>query len=428
MASVFFRYRSTKPEGFLTACLITGMHGKKDFQARSKIKVEKKFWDEFRKGTRFQDDEKQKTEEDLKSNIKNLENFIINGFDNEQNPETVNNEWLNTALLHFSNPRLAETIPSDLISYIDYHVKIRQAEGEYISDTTKRRYKVVQNKIQAFQDGRAEPILIKDINNSLKVDFITFVKKHKYSIATYQRDMVHILGFARDAKKRGLETHLELDNFKVKIETKQQIKMQELKITLSFDELDEIAKLKKLTPILQDARDFLLISAYCGQRVSDLMRFNKKMLYKDTDENGIEQTYIKFRQEKTGALMDFQLHPKIIEILNERNGEFPQPMLHQKYNRYIKQICSRAKIHEIVDGSLMVKLEDGTYRKEIGRYEKWKLIGSHVGRRSMATNFFRIMDREDLMYITGHKSVSTFLSYVNEKDSKKRKRISYGTN
>lgn len=426
MASVFFRYRSTKNKGFLTACLITGLHGKKDFQARCKIEVEKDFWNEYRKGTRFQDDDKIKLKKKLETDLEGISKFIINRFENDVNPEKINNDWLKTALLHYSNPRIAETIPTDLISYIDYYVTSRENEGEHISDTTKRRYKVVQNKLQAFQDERIEPILIKDINNSLKVDFIKFVREKKYSVSTYQRDMVHILSFARHAKSKGLETHPELDNFKVQIKPKDKIKMQELKITLSFDELDKIGKLKKLTPILKDARDFLLISAYCGQRVSDLMRFNKKMLYKDVDDDGKEQIYIKFRQEKTGALMDFQLHPKIIEILKERNGEFPQPILHQKYNRYIKQICRRAKINEIVEGSLMVKMEDGSYRKEVGMYEKWKLISSHTGRRSMATNFFRLMDREDLMYITGHSSVKTFLLYVNEKDSKVRRRVNYG--
>lgn len=426
MASVFFRYRSTKNKGFLTACLITGLHGKKDFQARCKIEVEKDFWNEYRDNIKFQDEDKKTLKKKIDTDIENLENFIINRFENEDTPEKINNDWLKTALLHYNNPRIAETIPTDLISYIDYYVTSRENEGEHISDTTKRRYKVVQNKLQTFQDGRTEPILIRDINNSLKVDFISFVKEKRYSVSTYRRDMVHILSFARHAKSKGLETHPELDNFKLKIDPKQQVKMQELKITLSFDELDEIAKLKKLTPILKDARDFLLISAYCGQRVSDLMRFNKKMLYKDTDDDGKEQTYIKFRQDKTGALMDFQLHPKIIEILKERDGEFPQPILHQKYNRYIKQICRRAKIKEIVKGSLMVKMEDGTYRKEVGMYEKWKLISSHVGRRSMATNFFRLMDREDLMYITGHSSVKTFLLYVNEKDSKIRRRVNYG--
>ncbi len=426
MASVFFRYRSSKNEGFLTACLLTGLNGKNDFQARSKIKVEKKFWDEYRKNIKFQDDEKKELKKVIDEKIESLQDFIIAKFDEVAEPETINNEWLkNTVSLH-SNPRKAETIPSDLVSYIDYYVSSREAEGEIISETTKNRYKVVQNKITAFQEHRGETILIRDINNALKVEFIAFVKKMEYSFATYQRDMVHISTFAKHARTKKVETHPELDNFKIKIETKQKKETQKLKATLSFKELDEIAKLKDLKPMLKDARDWLLISCYCGQRIGDFMRFDKTMLYKDNDVNGQEQTYIKFKQEKTGVLMDFPLHPKIVEILNERNGEFPRRITDQKYNKFIKQICRRAKIKEQIKGGKVVKTDSGNYRKQTGKYEKWSLIQSHTGRRSFATNFFRLMPIDELMYITGHTSSKSFLIYVNEKDNQKGKRISYG--
>ncbi|SDX19144.1 site-specific integrase [Aequorivita viscosa] len=426
MASVFFRYRSTKNEGFLTACLLTGLHGKKDFQARSKIKVEKKFWDEYRKNTKFQDDYKKDLKKVIDEKTESLQNFIIAKFDEVTQPETVNNEWLKNTVSLYSNPRKAETIPSDLISYIDFYVSSREAEGEVISETTKTRYKVVQNKITAFQEYRGQSILIKDINNALKVEFISFVKMKEYNFATYQRDMVHILSFAKHARTKNVETHPELDNFKIKIDSKQKKKTQKLKATLSFSELDEIAKIKDLKPPLEDARDWLLISCYCGQRIGDFMRFNKTMLYKDKDINGQEQTFIKFKQEKTGVLMDFPLHPKIVEILDQRNGEFPKRITDQKYNKFIKRICRMAKIKERVKGGKIAKTESGNYRKQTGKFEKWQLIQSHTGRRSFATNFFRIMPIDELMYITGHTSSKSFLIYVNEKDNQKGKRISYG--
>lgn len=426
MASVFFRYRSTKNEGFLTACLLTGLHGKTDFQARSKIKVEKEFWDEYRINTKFQDKDKKDLKKDLDDEIEALQNFIIDKFDEVKEPETIDSQWIKQTISVFNNPRKAETIPSDLISYIDFYVSSREAEGETISTVTKARYKVIQNKLQAFQDYRGETILIKDINNALKIEFIAFAKKQEYTFATYHRDIVHIASFGKHARTKKVETDPELDNFKIKVDAKKKKKQQKLKVILSFDELDEIAKVKDLPPMLKDSRDWLLISCYCGQRIGDFMRFNKSMLYKDKDENGNEQTYIKFTQEKTDELMDFPLHPKIVEILDERNGEFPRRITDQKYNKFIKQICRRAKIKERIDGGLMVKTESGEYRKKKGKYEKWRLIQSHTGRRSFATNFFRIMPIDELMYITGHTSSKSFLIYVNEKDNRKGKRISYG--
>jgi len=37
----------------------------------------------------------------------------------------------------------------------------------------------------------------------------------------------------------------------------------------------------------------------------------------------------------------------------------------------------------------------------IGIYEKWKLVTSHIGRRSFATNFYGNLPTSYLVYITG---------------------------
>lgn len=426
MASVFFRYRSKKKEVFLTACLLTGLHGKKDFQARSKIKIDKEFWDELQKGTNFQADYKIEKEAEVKAQMRELEKFILSKFDEVKEPENINTKWMKDVVAHFNNPRKAETIPSDLVSYIDYYVTIREAEGEIVTDTSKKRYKVIQNKIKAFQKTKGREILIKDINNALKIEFIAFAKDQEYTFSTYQRDMVYILTFAKHARTKKVETHPELDNFKIKIDSKHKKQRQKLKVILSFEELEEIAKLKDLTPTLSDARDWLLISSYCGQRIGDFMNFNKSMLYKDKDNRGFEQTYIKFTQEKTDEKMDFPLHPKIVEILDRRNGEFPKKIVDQKYNKYIKKVCKKAKINKRIKGSKLIKTENGNFRKQTGTFEKWELIQSHIGRRNFATNFYGTMPIDDLMYITGHTSTASFLIYVNEKDKRRGRRINYG--
>jgi hypothetical protein len=51
-------------------------------------------------------------------------------------------------------------------------------------------------------------------------------------------------------------------------------------IYLSFEELEKIqkAKLKGYNPQYEIARDWLIISCYTGQRISDFMRFTDKMV------------------------------------------------------------------------------------------------------------------------------------------------------
>lgn len=42
--------------------------------------------------------------------------------------------------------------------------------------------------------------------------------------------------------------------------------------------------------------------------------------------------------------MAIAMHPKVLEILNKRNGEFSCSLSDQKYNEYLKQICKIAEL------------------------------------------------------------------------------------
>ena len=53
-------------------------------------------------------------------------------------------------------------------------------------------------------------------------------------------------------------------------------------------------------------------------------------------------------------------------------------------------------------------------RKVEGKYEKWKLITSHVCRRSFATNQYGILPTPLIMQITGHSTEKMFLNYIGK--------------
>jgi integrase len=212
----------------------------------------------------------------------------------------------------------------------------------------------------------------------------------------------------RQAKYNGVETNIQLDRIKPK-----EVKVD--KIYLTFNELDKIEKLnkQKLREHLLNARDWLIISSYTGQRVSDFMRFHKKQIRIENDKPLIE-----FTQKKTGKIMTIPLHSKILNILKKRKGDFPKAISSQKYNDYIKKVCEIAKINEKVRGSKLIKLEEKninySYRKQIGKYEKWELVTSHIGRRSFASNFYGQIPTSFLIYITGHSTEKMFLNYIGK--------------
>ena len=129
-------------------------------------------------------------------------------------------------------------------------------------------------------------------------------------------------------------------------------KIEKLSYLVVGKTLDEINKIEELAQnqipdYLDNARDWLLISCYCGQRISDFMRFDKSMIRYEKNKQGILKPFIEFTQVKTNKLMTVALHPKVIEILEKRNDEFPKPISDAKYNLYIKQVCRIAEITDV---------------------------------------------------------------------------------
>ncbi|MNT12496.1 hypothetical protein D3C72_1474230 [compost metagenome] len=128
------------------------------------------------------------------------------------------------------------------------------------------------------------------------------------------------------------------------------------------------------------------------------------------------QSLIEFTQKKTGKIMTIPVHPKVIEVLNKRNGVFPYAISSQKYNDYIKIVCEIAEITEMVTGSKLTETyeDSGIYRKENGTFRKCDLVSSHIGRRSFATNFYGTIPTSLLINITGHSTEVMFLSYIGK--------------
>ena len=180
------------------------------------------------------------------------------------------------------------------------------------------------------------------------------------------------------------------------------------KIYLSVDELKKIEALNNLPEHLDNVRDWLIISCYTGQRISDFKRFDTDMIRKQND-----RIFIDIKQDKTDKNVSIPLLPIIKDILKKRNGKFPRTISDQRYNGYIKEVCRLAEIDEDTKGKLTTVTDVGN-RKEAGIYEKWQLITSHVGRRSFATNFYGKLPTSYIKDITGHGTEAMLLKYIGK--------------
>ena len=403
MASVNFLYRSTKEKSNLNLRLLFRNNGKDYvFGAKTNIEISKYYWSKQHK-KKSKDIEITNKQTDINNELNRIENYVLNAF-NSVNIETINKEWLQTQIDYYYNPPKQEkSIPIDLINYIDFYINYRKNE---ITKSTLKKINVIKALLIRFETFRNKTIFINQINDNFKNEFINYCKKEVYAQNTIQRAFVFIKTFCKHAHYLGVEIHNQLDSLRI---DRQKVE----KIYLTFEDLSKIENISKnqLTDSLDNAKDWLIISCYSGQRISDFMRFTDEQIRIENDKSLLE-----FTQKKTGKNMTVPLHPKVLEILNKRKGKFPYKISDQKYNVFIKTVCELAKINESIKGSKLLETKKGskTFRKQSGTFKKYELVTSHIGRRSFATNFYGTIPTTFLIYITGHSTESMFLNYIGK--------------
>lgn len=318
----------------------------------------------------------------------------------------INGDWLQNQIDEHFNKRVKTDLDL-LLNYFDCYIESlpfkNRSDGEVgLNKRTIQKYKTIREKIALFEKYKKKKFYLKDVDLNFRNDFIKFLsedKKQKLSKNTIGRYIPFIKTVCRDAKDNGYETSIGLNKVKgYTIKTKFEI--------LTFDEIEKIEKTHFTKDSLDNAKDWLIIGCYLGQRVSDLLKITKDDLttVRDTE-------MVQIIQQKTGKHIAIPLHDKVKEILLKRNGDFPRRISDQKFNDYIKDVAKAAELNQEVKGSLINK---ETKRKEEGIYKKWQLVSSHICRRSFASNFYGDIPTPLLIGITGHSTERQFLEYIGK--------------
>ena len=424
MATINYLYRSTKAEAFLNIRLLFRIPDKpsrvwnkkkKEYsdypytdcqiEGKTKIKVSKDYWKKYHKKTRIKGIDIKNKQTEVNNKISELENYILESFNNTD-PEKINKDWLKNTINLYHNPTENITIPNDLTNFFDFYLERKKFD---LSEVRKKRIKVVKHKLQRFEKEQNTFVHISSINEDFKNKYANYCNAQSYSPNTQQTELTIIKTVCNYARKMGLETHPDLNELRIKGKATNPV-------YLNFTEIEAIKNLELNNERLDNARDWLLISCYTAQRVSDFMRFNPEMI---RYENG--RFFLDFKQQKTNKLMSIPFIKEARELLNKRNGNFPKAISHQKHNDYIKEVCKLAGLDELTKGKIMTciapekeKPGRNDYRRITGTFEKWELVSSHVGRRSFATNNYGKVPTTYLMYITGHSTEKMFLNYIKK--------------
>lgn len=397
MASIYLLLQSKKSPAVIYIRLRDGRT--LDIKAKTNYHIEPINWD---------DTEQRPTKKALKdidianldTDLAALKNDLLKEYNRSKGVKVIDAQWLKDFI---NPPQEQEKHPDKLVDYIDTFIEFKKAD---VKSSTITKCNVIKHLLMRYQEHIKSVLYIRDIDAKFKMDFEKYCISVGYAPNTTARNIRFIKTFCRHAKANGVETHYQLDSIKAKYHKVENIYLDE-------KEIAEIEKLKSkdLTDGLENARDWLLISCYCGQRVSDFLRFDKSMIRYEKNKAGELKPLIEFTQVKTDKIMTIPLHSKIIEIMKKYDGNFPRKISDQRYNEHIKKVCEKAKINTPTHGTLF----DHDKKEKITKdYPKHLLVSSHIGRRSFATNNYGKIPTSFLMYITGHTTEAMFLTYIGK--------------
>lgn len=355
---------------------------------------------------------KQKVAEgkNTKSDLEELEKAILTGLNEATNKGLeITGEWLQDQINRYHGKITnedEERLLNCIQAYIDALPTMKQPNGSKgVSLNTIKKYRAFKGKIEAFEKYRGKNISVRDVSTKLAEELDSYflnVDKLKGSTAgKYIKVLKTVATWANNVK--GIQAHKSLKGIKGYSE-------KATKVFLNFDELEKIEKAVYKRKALDNARNWLIIGCYIGQRVSDLLSLNEDNL---VARNGVE--LIELVQQKTGKRVAIPLHEKVKAILAKNNGKFPHKTSDVKFNLHLKDVCELAGITEPVEGGKMITNKvTGITRKQIGIFPKYQLVTSHICRRSFATNFYGDIPTSILINITAHSTEKQFREYIGK--------------
>lgn len=404
MATVNFLFRSQKAIAPLSLRLLYTINGKNYVWATStKEVVSKDYWENQHHQTRPKLEAIKNNQIEVNNKLQKLRNYILKNFRDTDHLE-INKAWLTKVVHEYYNPPQPNHIDERVVYWINHvidtaHTRENAKKGLGLGLSRINSYKNLRNIFERYQANKE--LLIKELNKDWFDSFRSWLlESENYSLTYVNKKISDLKTICKEAKSK-VEVAPDLDRVSSKRGTAYDDDMDV--IFLSFDDLEKIEKVELNNEALENARKYLILSCYTGQRGKDLINRITQENFKKRGEHYV----IRFIQKKVNKAVTIPVLPKVLEIY--KNG-LPYKVSIQKLNKHFKTICDKAGINEMVMGRLRDK-ETGRGLKKLR--PKWQYIGTHSGRRSFASNHYGQLPTPMIMAVTGHVKESSFLIYLN---------------
>lgn len=337
---------------------------------------------------------------ELQNSLGSLKSNILNLLNNRSSDELIDSRWLNEVI----NPTVDTVeLPNELSKYFSKFLEFKKSS---LKASTIKKLGSIKNRITKYEEKHGR-VYIHYVNNKFSKLFQLWCDKVGYDHNTKVKTLKVIKTVCNHAAENGLRTSNQLGFITKGLKYK-----KTEHIHLNFDELKQINTTCMPNERLSIAKDWLIISCYTAQRVSDFLRFTKE---KVIILEGMR--FLDISQEKTDEPVLIPLADEVITILKKRDRDFP-PVFSANiesnkaiYNKLIKDVCRLAGIKN----SVILKLKNHkTNRYEMKEVPKYKAVSTHIGRRSFATNYYGKINSALLIAATGHASEQQFLRYVGK--------------
>ena len=163
-----------------------------------------------------------------------------------------------------------ETLLTQIKSYITSAPlrRIKRTGSIGLSYNTIRNLQRFYVLIKEFESNTSKPIYLSDIDHSVVIKFQEWLLSSKmYSVNNAGLQLKLLKMVCKEAERKGIAVNV----YSRQIESFTQRSKDRILQTLSFDEIDSIKNLKDLPETLENARRWMLIGLFIGQRVSDLL-------------------------------------------------------------------------------------------------------------------------------------------------------------
>ena len=345
----------------------------------------------------------------LKNRLIELESFVLEQYRIRQDNEIINGSWLDEVITAFYNGGRKTQKLDYLENYLDYYqneiLPFRKIRGQRITESTIKKQTTIINKIKDFVKSQDKKLKVSDYNVNLSNKFETYLENQGISKGTIGRYIKYPKTIISHAKTLGIETDKNLSEIKG-------FTTDTPTIYITENELKQIQNTIFIGEQIDNAKDWLIIGFYTGQRASDLLQMNSKQLL-----NIEGDLFINLSQKKTKNPVLIPLHEEVVKILDKRNGNFPPKFSDNLesaktlFNRYLRTITKQANLDRLEFGK---KWNEETKRFDYGNYPLYEIISSHVCRRSFATHNYAKIPTPIIMAVTGHKTEKEFLNYIGK--------------